>query len=121
MEKKAFRFCGAESVIAGQHMFAFGQVINLTDQEAEALVSVHPPAQIVSPELWARTGITEAECQDWPSVLMHDQAPDDFLVKRKAVWDAMHEYRDAATAKAADQAKQETVQEPSAAPVEKEN
>lgn len=92
-----YRFVGTESIIAGHHVETFGAVLELDTDLAEQLRAQHPPALIITETDWEDTGITDAECREFPSVLMHDTASAGFLAKRNKAWTAMHEHRASVT------------------------
>jgi hypothetical protein len=91
-----FRFIGESSTIAGRTYTRFGQPVELDEQTAHAVLTSSPPAPIISEAGWLESGITDAEASNWPSVLIHGNAPKEFKDKRAALWEKIHIEREAA-------------------------
>jgi hypothetical protein len=92
-----FRFFGTETVINGTGLTQYGQVVDMDQDKADALIAGSPPALLLPEELWAKIfepgGDTDAALAEFPSATIHSVAPEAFRAKAKAVRVAFHEYR----------------------------
>jgi hypothetical protein len=96
-----FRFFGTESTLpGGKALTQYGQVVDMVEEEANALIAAFPSGLLLPEDLWEKIGITAEELAEYPSVTIHGAAPEAFLAKTRAVRVAFHEYRESLLAAA---------------------
>src|ERR1039458_4589895 len=91
-----FRFFGtASSLPDGTALTKYGQVVEMSDELANALIAADPPALLLREILWEDAGITDAELAEFPSVKDHGRASEEFRAKTSVVRSQHHEDRKA--------------------------
>lgn len=90
---KTYCFLGTYASIAGAQpdtVTSFGERFQLPDENvAPALrASVQFIPEVMMP------AFTPAELREFFAIPLHGEAPPEFLAKRKAAWDALHDWRE---------------------------
>ena len=75
-----FRFFGTETILPGDIALSrYGQIVEMDEAKANALIVASPPALLLPAELWDEIFVpgaeTEAELGKWPSAAIHATVP----------------------------------------------
>ncbi len=90
------RFVGSTADLGdGRTLDQFGQAIEM---HAEEFTELLPRLPIIPDHEFQDCGFTPAELEQYPAIALQVDAPAEFVAKRKAAWDALHELRAALAA-----------------------